>query len=289
MGEMQGLIKGQTRSGLLYEVERLLNVASQEGTLPKYLLLENVKNLTGKNFINQYRDWIWYLNELGYNNYDMLLNAKDMGIPQNRERVFLLSVRQDVDMTLFMQPMAIDNGLRLRDILDDTENVPYKFYWSTKYSEDLYDDFIKDNNIDISNTEDYIIRSLTPIESYRLMGFTDEDFNKAKAVCVAQNVDFQLYHQAGNSIVTNCIMRIMTNLYNSQYSNLDGDNITAESYSGNSKTNKIIIKGNLRDWTAGRQLQHYKKVYDIDGVSPTLMTTGDSDHVPKLFVKRKGR
>ena len=66
-GKQAGIIKGETRSGLLYEVERLLGKAKENNTLPKYLLLENVKNLVGKQFIDQFNAWIQRLDELGYN------------------------------------------------------------------------------------------------------------------------------------------------------------------------------------------------------------------------------
>lgn len=88
-GKQAGIVKGQTRSGLLYEVERLLNVAKINNTLPKYLLLENVKNLVGKKFKAQFDDWLNRLSDLGYNTYWKVLNAKECGVPQNREREYL--------------------------------------------------------------------------------------------------------------------------------------------------------------------------------------------------------
>ena len=73
-------IKEGTRSGLLFEVERLLNVANEEGTLPKYLLLENVKNLVSKKFKADFDRWLDFLSSLGYTNYWQILNAKDYGV-----------------------------------------------------------------------------------------------------------------------------------------------------------------------------------------------------------------
>lgn len=83
-----GIIKGETRSGLLYEIQRLLEVAKRNNQLPKYLILENVKNLVGKKFKSQFLAWLEYLDVLGYNTYWC-------GIPQNRERVFAVSIRKD--------------------------------------------------------------------------------------------------------------------------------------------------------------------------------------------------
>lgn len=62
-GHQAGIIKGETRSGLLYEVERLLSVAAEHGELPKYLILENVKNLVGRKFIKQFEAWLAWLDE----------------------------------------------------------------------------------------------------------------------------------------------------------------------------------------------------------------------------------
>lgn len=87
-GEMKGLIKGETRSGLLYEVQRLLQVASNEKELPKYLIMENVKNLVSKKFITDFEGWLNWLDSLGYENFWQILDSKHYGIPQQREREY---------------------------------------------------------------------------------------------------------------------------------------------------------------------------------------------------------
>lgn len=117
-------IKEGTRSGLLFEVERLLRVASEKGTLPKYLLLENVKNLVSKKFKADFDKWLDFLAELGYTNYWKVLNAKDYGIPQNRERVFCVSIRGEHKPFLF--PKSKELTIRLRDMIDET--VDERFY-----------------------------------------------------------------------------------------------------------------------------------------------------------------
>src|SRR5574344_2131058 len=126
-GKQAGIEKGKTRSGLLYEVERLLEKSKECGEQPKYLMLENVKNLVGKKFKPQFEAWIKRLDELGYNTYWKVLNAKNYGIPQNRERVFAISIRKDID-TGYEFPIGFDNGKRLKDILE-TE-VGEKYYLS---------------------------------------------------------------------------------------------------------------------------------------------------------------
>lgn len=117
-------IKEGTRSGLLFEVERLLRVASEKGTLPKYLLLENVKNLVSKKFKADFDKWLDFLAELGYTNYWKVLNAKDYGIPQNRERVFCVSIRGEHKPFVFPKPKELT--IHLRDMID--EMVEEKFY-----------------------------------------------------------------------------------------------------------------------------------------------------------------
>jgi DNA (cytosine-5)-methyltransferase 1 len=115
-----------TRSGLLGEVQRLLTVAYEEGALPKYLLLENVKNLVGTKYKPQFEAWVNWLDLIGYNTYYKVLNGKHYGIPQNRERVFAISIRKDVDTKGFTFPETIPLTTRLKDMLE--QNVDEKFY-----------------------------------------------------------------------------------------------------------------------------------------------------------------
>lgn len=117
-------IKEGTRSGLLFEVERLLKVARDNDTLPKYLLLENVKNLVNKKFRADFDSWLLFLEELGYKNYWQILNAKDYGIPQQRQRVFCVSIRGDAKEFKF--PDKQELKLRLKDMLES--EVDDKYY-----------------------------------------------------------------------------------------------------------------------------------------------------------------
>ena len=115
-----------TTSGLLQEVQRLLSVAYEENELPEYLMLENVKNLVQKKFIGQFNAWVKWLDSIGYNTYYQVLNAKNYGIPQNRERVFAISIRKDIDTNGFTFPESIPLTTRLKDILE--HNVDEKYY-----------------------------------------------------------------------------------------------------------------------------------------------------------------
>ena len=120
-GRTEGIIKGQTRSGLLYECEKVI-----EYKRPKYLLLENVKNLVGKQFKPQFDEWLEYLETLGYTNYWKVLNSKSFGVPQNRERVFVLSILGEHDPYEFYSGFELN--IRLKDILES--EVDEKYYLS---------------------------------------------------------------------------------------------------------------------------------------------------------------
>lgn len=85
-GKQMGLSKGSgTRSSLLHEVARLLDDYEERNELPKYLIMENVKNLVGKKFKADFDEWVAYLKAKGYETYWKVLNACDFGIPQHRE------------------------------------------------------------------------------------------------------------------------------------------------------------------------------------------------------------
>lgn len=117
-----------TRSGLLKEVERLLITSINNNKAPKYLMLENVSALVSKKFKPDFDAWCRRLENLGYNNHYKLLNGKDCGTPQNRLRIFMISIRKDIDTGKFTFPIPFDNGLRLKDILE--KNVDEKYYLS---------------------------------------------------------------------------------------------------------------------------------------------------------------
>ena len=128
-GKMKGFKLGSnTRSSLLWDNIKLLKQAVDSNNAPKYVMFENVKNLVSRKFISDFNDLLDVLNELGYNTYWKVLNAKDYGVPQNRERVFAISIRKDIDDGKFEFPQPFDNGVRLKDVLED--NVDEKYYLS---------------------------------------------------------------------------------------------------------------------------------------------------------------
>lgn len=120
-GKQMGFNKeDNTRSGLLWEVERLLKVSEK----PKYLLMENVKNLVSKKFKPGFDKWCECLEEMGYKNYYQVLNAKDFGVPQNRERVFMISILGEHKPYIFPEKQELK--IRLKDLLEN--EVEEKYY-----------------------------------------------------------------------------------------------------------------------------------------------------------------
>lgn len=133
-GKGEGLEKGTgTRSSLLWECQKVI-----EGCKPKYLLMENVKNLLSKKFKPFFDERCEYLENLGYANYYEVLNGKDFGIPQNRERVFMISILGEHEPYEF--PTGFPLELRLKDILDETVDEKYFL------PKELQDKFIPNQN-----------------------------------------------------------------------------------------------------------------------------------------------
>ena len=116
-----------TRSSLLWECRKAI-IAKR----PKYLLLENVKALVSKKFKPLFLKWCDELASYGYSNFYQVLNAKDYGVPQNRERVFLVSILGEATYS-FPKPFKLDK--RLKDVLED--DVDEKYYLSDKRIETL--------------------------------------------------------------------------------------------------------------------------------------------------------
>lgn len=273
-----------TRSSLMYETIRIV-----EKLKPKYVIWENVKNLLSKKHRHNFDAYLETMEQLGYTNHYRVLNSKDYGIPQNRERVFTISIRKDID-TGFVFPEKQPLKLKLKDMLEN--DVDEKYYLSDKmikyisannekwtgnnnksiinksiasaintgegsrrcdasnyisnqatenfnlkskckrleslvkktYFEvgkvlnmDLYNQTTNENTSQCLTNPNHNsqrlfdglrIRKLTPKECWRLMGFDDENFEKASQV----NSNTQLYKQAGNSIVVNVLEGILKNL-----------------------------------------------------------------------------
>lgn len=136
----------KSRSSLLVEWLRVIRANK-----PKWGIYENVKNIVGKQFKDTFEMFINELHEYGYNTYYKVLNAKDYGVPQNRERVYLIIIQKELDNGKFTFPKPFDNGIRLKDILED--EVDEKFYVNTPQAHELIDSLIESGKLDkeISN------------------------------------------------------------------------------------------------------------------------------------------
>ena len=130
-GLQHGFEEGSgTRSSIIWNVRDAVIALK-----PKYLCLENVKAMVSGKFVGMFNLWQLELERLGYRNFAQVLNAKDYGVPQNRERIFLVSIRVDDENNLpkyyFPNPFKLDR--KLKDVLE--ENIDEKYYLSDKMIE----------------------------------------------------------------------------------------------------------------------------------------------------------
>ena len=141
-GRQAGFSKGSgTRSGLLWEVERILKECGDN--LPQVLIMENVPQVHSDNNMPDFEDWILFLRHLGYSNYYGDLNAKDFGVPQNRERCFMVSMLGKYD---FQFPKTIPLEKVINDVLE--EEVEEKYFIRSEKAELLINQLIKDGKIE---------------------------------------------------------------------------------------------------------------------------------------------
>ncbi len=133
-GKQRGLEhEGETtRSGLVWEAHRII-----DDIRPKIAICENVKNLVGKKFQKDFLTILQNLERMGYNSYWQVMNAKDYGVPQNRERVFIVSIRKDVDKGSFVFPEKQPLIICLRDILE--QQVDKKFFLNEPQVKRIYE------------------------------------------------------------------------------------------------------------------------------------------------------
>ena len=131
-GKGKGMKDTSTRSGMLWEVERILTECYELGTMPQILLMENVPQVHGTDNVQDFNKWQLRLEELGYKNYFQDLIATDYGIPQTRNRCFMVSILGDYSYTF---PKPIPLKLKLKDMLED--NVDKKYYLSDKQIKDI--------------------------------------------------------------------------------------------------------------------------------------------------------
>ena len=237
-GKRRGMSEGSgTRSSLLWEVSRLLMDAIEREREPEYLLMENVDAILFKANISDFERWVSMLSDMGYTSSYAVMNAKDYGVPQSRSRCFMVSRRNG---WRFRFPKPCPDGRVLKDILED--DVPEEYYLSDEkvatyerhrrrhldkgdgfgwrpaepigiaFTIGTKPDRPNQNFIIMSGQEpkNVRIRNLTPRECWRLMGFPDWAYDRAKAVPMGKT---GLYKQAGNSIAVPCLVAIFRGMF----------------------------------------------------------------------------
>ena len=239
-GKQKGLFHddgSKTRSGLFFEALRII-----EATKPKIAIAENVKNLTGKKFKEQFELVLKSLEEAGYSNYWKVLNAKDYGIPQNRERVFIISIRKDIDKGFeFPEPFPLK--LRLKDMLDD--EVDESFYISDERTKSLQRDLINKDTL------------MLDVCQYKREGHPRE-YNEVSPTLSARDYKDPRLIQVGNLDIKG--QDIIKRVYSS-----NGLSPTMDTCSGGNRMPKVLIEGTVIDDTQGFDGTRY-----YDNVSPSL-------------------
>lgn len=229
-GYQKGFCEGSaTRSSLLWECRKAIVTKR-----PKYLLLENVKALSNKKFRPLLNKWIEELESYGYYNAWKVLNARDFGVPQNRERLFLVSILKDEATTtpIYNFPPPIPLDIRLVDMLENSDAIKCSkqievlepaikidgYLFPSRHSAGriiniggISPTVMENHGSVISIKEPYSnIRKLTPREYFRLMGLCDDDIDKIESHGICKS---QQYKLAGNSIVVNVLYHIFLSLF----------------------------------------------------------------------------
>lgn len=254
-GKQQGLFNEDgtlTRSGLFFDALRIIKEVQ-----PKVAIAENVKNLTSKKFKDQFELILDSLEQVGYNNYWQVLNAKDYGIPQNRERVFIVSIRKDVDNGEFKFPDPFPLELRLRDMLED--EVDEKYYLS-------------DTQVNSIKTSSYTQNQRRIQEKDWCDTLCARDWKDPKCVPVRIGGLFdteESKHQAGSIWDKNNISPTLDTMQGGYRQPL----VTIEEP-------KVINP--LKDKT--EYGWHFEQnVYDSNGITRALKAGGGSGNIPKVF------
>ena len=247
-GKQQGFVNDSgesTRSGLFFEALRIIKELR-----PRYAIAENVKALTSTKFKNEFATVLSSLEEAGYNNYWHVLNAKDYGIPQNRERVFIVSIRRDADEGDFQFPDKEPLMLRLRDMLEPAESVDEKYYLSTE--------------------REGVRKLIAELESrYRI--------NSSTAVCVASR-GRNPANPSDRTTGSPTEQRLEPNSdgCTNTLTTVQKDNLLLVAEPGIIQVGNIVDNPN-RDSQRGR-------IYDPSGLAPTLNTVGGGDLEAKIVI-----
>lgn len=258
----------KTRSSLLVEYLRVIRANK-----PSFGMYENVKNIVGKQFKDTFKMFTDELDEYGYNVYWKVLNAKDYGIPQNRERVYLIFIKKELDNGKFTYPEPFDNGTRLRDILE--ENVDEKFY----ISEDKVQRFL--TNL---NNEDALLYDACQVKREG----KSREYNDFCPTLTAR--DYKDPRLVNDNVVKQIgtISKCEGNWKNPQVGRIystDGCSPTLNTCGGGSHEPKIVQLGNVNPSGKGMN----GNVFDENGLAPTLTTNkGEGNKIAIRQATKKG-
>lgn len=258
----------KTRSSLLVEYLRVIRANK-----PNFGMYENVKNIVGKQFKDTFKMFTDELDEYGYNVYWKVLNAKDYGIPQNRERVYLIFIKKELDNGKFTYPEPFDNGMRLKDILE--ENVDEKFY----ISEDKVQRFL--TNL---NNEDALLYDACQVKREG----KSREYNDFCPILTAR--DYKDPRLVNDNVVKQIgtISKCEGNWKNPQVGRIystDGCSPTLNTCGGGSHEPKIVQLGNVNPSGKGMN----GNVFDENGLAPTLTTNkGEGNKIAIRQATKKG-
>ncbi|MBN1074687.1 DNA (cytosine-5-)-methyltransferase [Clostridium botulinum] len=278
-----------TRSGLVkYGIELI------KTKKPKYIMIENVKALIQKKFINDFYDIINEIESYGYkcyypkkeNGQPTCLNAKDYGIAQNRERIFVICVRNDIDNGLFEFPKGFDSGLRLKDFLQNT--VEDKYF----LSEEIQNRFKLNGNEDENRNELNILGSSIGEKCTRL-GTRDMTYGVNGIMSTLSATDYKQPKQILNTNQPNLIGGIGEINFGKQFRQgnrvYDKNSIAmclmsqpvgntggfSYLYGEKINTNDIIKIGDIPKEVLNDN-ERQRRVYSNEGVSPTILSRTDN-------------
>ncbi len=259
-GKQAGGEKGSgTRSSLLWECERIIRAVK-----PKYLLMENVKALTSKKFMPLFAQWLRTLEDMGYTNYWKVLNAKDYGVPQNRERVFVVSILGG-EPYYFPEPTPLTK--RLKDVLEP--QVDEKYYISKQFEQYIQNKSSKDHHFRVEKSNPEGIRE-TPI---RLHG------DKA---CVIEPLRIKEATSKGYAEIINPLKDKTEYGWHFEQEVYDEKGIARAVKAGGGSGNipkvmqePINLYPNSGNPQAGR-------VYNTQGISPAMDTCQGGNRMPKI-------
>ena len=268
-------VTSKTRSGLYFEGLKVLLA-----TKPKYSIIENVKALTNKKNKENFKQILKDLDEAGYNNYWKVLNAKDFGVPQNRERVFIVSIRKDIEQN-FEFPKGFDSGIRLKHILEPV--VDEKYYIPQDRCEKLLKELkekiqiSKNNIIQINNPSFSQQRVYSPEGNAPTIAAGNR--GGGKEPCKIIELD-NLEKDNKNPVKLFDIPKEIINDNERQRRVYSTEGVSPTILARNDNA-KILQVGKL-DMKGSEQV---RRVYDPEGLSPTLDTMQGGWRQPKVVIQ----